>query len=378
MNGSPARPEDARTVVRYQFALNADRRLVDVNDLLRSTSGAGERFECLGCGGRLVAHLKDDLRSRHFAHYRTVECVPYETYLHRAAKTAFLETYLDCLGNHSAFTLHVPVVDTCTSLRNELGLECPRSTYREIDLAQWFDSASEEAQFQAFKPDVLLMSSKTGRPMFIEIAVTHPCEQDKIDSGIRILEFTVASDAEIATIRSRAITVENSGPTRAYNFKLIPEEGAFCEGKCPKYVGVFVVHRSGRPKLFAVPAPKAVAFKPRSAVWRRVLTKFEEVPPFVGIEQLEYLGDDLPPGTSLMQRASMAAVLDRVPVRTCVVCRHQGTASLFSDVWCHVHRESVHASRATDCPSFLTVRSLAELASIQRKNEAWLNRRKRR
>jgi hypothetical protein len=330
----------------------------------------------LACGGRLIAHLKDDLRSRHFAHYRAIECVSYETYLHRAAKAAFLETYLNCLANHRAFTLRVPVVNTCTSLHKALGIECPRPSFRELDLTQWFDSATEEGQFQAFRPDVLLMSSKNGRPMFVEIAVTHPCEQIKIHSGIRILEFTVASDNDIASIRSPLITVDNEGPARTYNFKLKPEQGAFCEGQCPRQVGVFVVHRSGRPKLFPVSASKALAFKPVSTIWRRVLTQFEEAPPFVGLEQRQYVGDDLPPGTSLMQRASMGAVLDGVPVRTCVVCRHQGTASLFSNLWCHVHRENVHPSLASNCPAFHSVRNLAELARIERKNEAWLNRRR--
>jgi hypothetical protein len=362
--------------VRYRFALNADHRLVDVNDLVRITgASAREYFECVGCGRRLVAHLKDDLRARHFAHFRADECVGYETYLHKAAKAAFLETYLDCLANQKPFTLRVPVADICTELRAELGFVCARPSYREINLTRWFDSAIEEARFEAFKPDVLLMSSNNGRSMFVELAVTHRCEQQKIDCGVRILELSIESDADIASIRSGVINVDDNGPARTYNFKLKAAEGSFCKGNCPRHVGVFVVHRTGRPKLFSVPAGKALAFKPPSAVWQRVLTKFEEAP-FVGLEQREYLGDDLPPGNSPMQRASMAAVLDGVTVRTCEVCRSQGTGSLLG-VWCHVHRETVHPSQAAKCSSFQSVRSLAELKRIHERNENWLKRRRR-
>lgn len=150
-------------VVRYRFALDSNRRLVDVNDLLRPVNASSrEHFECFGCGGRLIAHLKDDLRARHFAHYRADTCATYETYLHKAGKAAFLETYLDSLTNHKPFTLCVPVVDTCTSFRKELGFDCLRPTLREFDLTQWFDSANEEAQWQTFKPDVLLKTQRAG------------------------------------------------------------------------------------------------------------------------------------------------------------------------------------------------------------------------
>jgi hypothetical protein len=52
--------------------------------LRQADASARERFECFGCRRRLVAHLKDDLRARHFAHYRADDCVGYETYLHNA------------------------------------------------------------------------------------------------------------------------------------------------------------------------------------------------------------------------------------------------------------------------------------------------------
>jgi len=350
--------------------------LVDVNELVREAQpSASERFECFGCGQRLVAHLKDDLRARHFAHYTAGDCVGYETYLHRAAKTAFLETYLNCLAHQKPFTLRVPILDTCIAFRSELGFSCSRPSLQELDLTRWLDSASEETQFQTFKPDVLLRSSKSGRPMFVEVAVTHLCEEEKIASGTRILELSVTSDTDIALIRSGRITVEDNGLARVYNFKLKPEEGSFCNGDCPRHVGVFVVHRSGRPNLFSVPAAKALAFKPPSAAWQRVLTRFEEAPPFVKFEQREYLGNDLPPGNSLMQRASMAAALDGVTVRTCEVCRNQGTGSLLG-VWCHVHRENVHPSQAAKCCSFQMVHSLAELKRIYRRNEEWLKKRR--
>jgi hypothetical protein len=69
-------------------------------------------FVCIGCGSRLVAHLKDDQRARHFAHYGRSLCTSYETYLHQAGKAAFVETYRECVRAGRPFVVRMPVADT--------------------------------------------------------------------------------------------------------------------------------------------------------------------------------------------------------------------------------------------------------------------------
>jgi len=352
--------------IQYRFALDTEGRLVDVNGLVRESRRSA--FTCIGCGARLVAHLKDDQRARHFAHFGRSTCAGYETYLHRASKAAFLETYRACLKADRPFMLRVPVVDTCNALNEKLGITCAIDRYRDIDLTQWFKSAAMEQRHDGFIADILLSGARARDLLLVEIVVTHPCDEAKIASGHRILEVRITSDEDIADLRSEIVTVGVASGHIAHNFHTRTLNGAFCGGKCPKRVGVFVVHRSGRAKLFEVAAEKANDFKPATAVWRRVLAKFEDAPPYVDIGQLTYIGDDLPPGDSLFQRAAMTAISSGVPVRTCEVCRRQGSPSLHG-VWCFAFREQVHPSRAIKCPQFAPVRSVSELTRLRQWNQ---------
>jgi hypothetical protein len=247
--------------------------------------------------------------------------------------------------------------------------------HREIDLTRWFDSADLEQRHGHFVADILLSGRRLSNPLLVEVAVTHPCDAAKIASGERILELEVASDSDIAELRTAIITIGADGHHKAHNFKTKVLRGSFCAGECPKPVGVFVIHTSGRPKLFPVTAGAAVKFKPPSAAWRRILVEFEDAPLHVGIEQLEYVGTDLPPGDSLFQRASIAAIRDGVAVRSCEVCRRQGSSSILGRVWCFSYREEVHPSRAAQCTEFQSVHSLAELTRLRQRNEKARRRR---
>lgn len=130
-------------------------------------------------------------------------------------------------------------------------------------------------------------------------------------------------------------------------------------------------------KLFQQPAGAALNFKPPSAVWRKILVDFEKAPPTANIEQLEYFGTDLPPGDSLFQRAAIAAIADGIAVKSCEVCRRQGSPSIFGKVWCYAFREEVHPSRAASCEQFQSVRSVPELSGLRRRNEQARRRRGR-
>jgi hypothetical protein len=365
-----------RPRTRYRYGIDRSARIVDVMSLQRETLTSADHFQCIGCGGRLIAHLKDDRRARHFAHHRETGCVSYETYLHAAGKLAFVETFRDRLNSARPYMVQVPVTDTCTYLRDSIELECPWPTHREIDLVQWFDCVTAESGNSEFRADVLLSSSRTRHSLFLEIAVTHACEPEKIASGIRIIEIAVKSDAEIDLIRSGELRVEENGPVRAHNFKVRQERGPRCMGECPREVAVFVVYRSGRAKLFTIPASKAAKFRPSSTVFQRVLTQFEEAPAWVGIEQLNYIGTDLPVGDTLFQRAAMKAILAGANVRSCDVCVHQGSPYLFSQRWCHVYKQQVHPGKAAECESFKSLRTVRELELIRRKNKAWMARRR--
>jgi hypothetical protein len=277
-----------------------------------------------------VPHLKDDKVARHFAHFRRAEnCVARETYLHRAAKALFIRTYRSCLSSKTSYVLNLPVKNTCTALQAELGFTCEVDALSGYDLTQWYESVEEEGTAGSFRADVLLRSSAaTWRPLLVEFAVTHPCEPAKLAAGALILEIGIKEESDLQKLLVPHLTAAAQSRITAHNFRPRSEVRALCGRNCPRQVKVMVVHSSGVPKLFTVAAGKATAFAPKTAVWKKVLTKFEAAAPGVDLDQLEYVGNDLPKGENLLERGCFAALLDGASVTNCYVCRHRGTTFL--------------------------------------------------
>lgn len=360
--------------VQYRFARFDDGTVVDVSELPASPDRGS--IVCLGCGERMVAHLKDDKVARHFAHFRrAANCAARETYLHRAAKALFIRTYRSCLSSNTAYVLSLPVKDICTELQAELGFTCEIQALCGYDLTQWYEFVEEEGTIGSFRADVLLRSSAaTRRPLLVEFAVTHACEPAKVAGGGLILEISIQEESDLQKLLVPHLTATARSRITAHNFRPRSKVRALCGGNCLRQVKVMVVHASGAPKLFTVAAGKAKTFAPRSAVWKRVLTKFESAPPEVDLDQLEYVGDDLPAGGNLLERGCFAALLDGVSITNCYVCRHRGTTSFFSKVWCHQWREEVHNNHAPVCEHFARIRGAGGLRALQARNARWLQR----
>lgn len=363
------------STVQYRFGRAADGTVVDIHQL--DESARAHLFSCIACDGRLVPHLKDDLRARHFAHHRlSKDCTGRETYLHLTAKALFCQTYRNCLEAKQPFRLTIPVTNTCSALRDLLGFTCALECKRDHDLTQWYDMLQAEASVGALRADILLTSRSQGRrqPLLVEFAVTHECEAEKISTGARILEISIRDESDLARLLTPQIVVAADSHARAHNFKPRPETGAFCKGQCPRPAAVAVVHTSGKAKLFPLTAGKAHGFAPKTAVWKKILTQFEPAPVWVDIDQLEYLGTDLPKGDSLFERAILAAMLDGAPTVNCYTCRHRGSAHLFSQVWCYEYRENVHNNHATSCPSYKRMSGHRELRQLEARIARWRRR----
>jgi len=361
-------------MIKYRFASSEGGTVLDIHDL--DSSARGRVFTCIACSGRLVPHLKDDLRARHFAHHRHASLCPgRETYLHRAAKALFYQAYRARLQAREPYQLAIPVTNTCIALRDELGLSCEYPAVRDHDLTSWYEHVELEACVGKWRADVLLTSrTKTRRPLFVEFAVTHPCEKDKVESGQLIIEIPIRHEEDLAQLRKHRIVVSAESQIRAHNFKPKPETGLFCARTCPRHAAVFVVHSSGAAKLFDVPAAKAMGFHPVTTAWRKVLTKFEPAPGWVDVGQLEYQGADLPKGDSLFERACLAAMLDGAPIVNCYACQNRGDTSLLSNVWCHTFRKEVHHNGATKCESYRRMTGAQQLRALEMRVTKWRRR----
>lgn len=215
--------------VQYRYAYNSRGNLTHVNDAKRL-----ERYSCPGCEGDLIPIL-GQIKAKHFRHH--YDSCSYETYIHKCAKNAFLNTYRRALTENEPITLELNRLVVCdghkAKLLDDFGFKCEKVTLARYDLVRIFDKAELEKfdNVTGFTPDVLLQDSKSERRCFIEICVTHPCSQEKIASGIPIIEFKIESERDIQMLLDgvyRRIDERIS----LYNFSPKIQTRDKCSGTC--------------------------------------------------------------------------------------------------------------------------------------------------
>lgn len=186
-------------MIRYHYALNESGREVDIADVTKEYRKK-HSFRCPYCGGPMVARLGES-NARHFAHAEGYpDCRNSESDLHKYAKRAVRARF----ESTESFEIGIPQKVFCGAkecpfrIRDEYN-GCFRDEVMLYDLKRWgYDTCEEEKSVNGFIADLVLSSSiKTLPPILIEIAVTHPCEDEKIRSGLRIIELPVKSDKDV-------------------------------------------------------------------------------------------------------------------------------------------------------------------------------------
>lgn len=201
------------TSIKYKYALSQDGLIFDINDLSEDDRAD---YECLGCGNVLRPVL-GKIRKKHFRHKVNQEC-SLETYLHRMAKKLFIKTYQSCLNQKTPYVIEYPVPSFCTSCNYG-----PCETDNEIaeyDLTKTFIYISEEQKDGMLIPDVLLQA-KSGMKLYIEIAVTHQSSINKVDSGMKIIEFQLNTEEDLEVFNKNRISFFIDD-VKLYNFKPAP------------------------------------------------------------------------------------------------------------------------------------------------------------
>ena len=180
--------------IRYRTAFDENNNLVDIRDVSKEERHE-HTYRCIMCGEVLLPRLGNE-RARHFYHGKDTTCDG-ESYIHKLAKLRIKEKF----DKSEHFFVSYDVTHVCSQqecrLRNK---NCVQSNEQhKIDLRHYYDTATIEAPVNGFIADVLLSNSKKPElpPVLLEIRVTHACEQEKIDSGLKIIEIHVKKEAEI-------------------------------------------------------------------------------------------------------------------------------------------------------------------------------------
>ena len=189
-------------MVKYKNALGKNGSPINIEKIDKNDRYSNAPYYCFGCGNELVANL-GEIKAKHFSHKSDVNCNS-ETYRHKFAVASFYEMYKDCLKTKTPFHYKFEEPVSCSYFEYLTGNKCKKEIMTNYDLTKQFTVIEKEALYEGFRPDVLLSNNDKSEVIFVEMAVTHKCEKEKIEFGKRIIEITIP-DTDIPLFKSKEI-----------------------------------------------------------------------------------------------------------------------------------------------------------------------------
>lgn len=193
--------------IKYQYAYDETGKLVSINDYTKEDSRL-HSYKCIGCGCELLPRaIGSKSRKAHFYHKTLIDCSG-ETYIHKLGKLLIKRKF----DTSESFQVSYPVSKECNKMNCTLrNFRCKINREPEIiDLKKDYDTCLEEASVGGFVADLLLINSQKPdkSPVLIEICVTHPCEEEKRNSGLSIIELTFKTEQDVVEIVDKNVIEE--------------------------------------------------------------------------------------------------------------------------------------------------------------------------
>ena len=195
--------------ISYEHALDETGRIVNTSLALR-----GGSYTCPNCKQRLIFRA-GEVRQRHFAHKGNA-CEP-ETYLHQGAELALGQELENRTKEHREF--YILVRGILQQIEAGTGRVVSTEYTQELhqhNILSNEPSISIEARVNGFIPDICIKSDS--QIYFVEICVTNPVSEEKIASGIPIIQFKIESESDIERLIEGNLA-ENS-QMQLYNFDI--------------------------------------------------------------------------------------------------------------------------------------------------------------
>lgn len=230
---------------KSKYVRGADGELVGINEISPENRYARAPYKCLSCDHIMIPALGSQ-KSHHFKHKaeRPIDCLR-ETYLHELAKLTVFSAISDAINNRYPYHLKRFAPTECDHFKPEFGFVCDsRQVPAEFDITTQFDRVEMERGAKGFIADILLSSSQTQDVLAIEIAVTHRCELEKIESGLGIVEIDLRSEDQIEKLR-KGIDATSSGIT-THNLMPLEVMKQRCVEPCSATVLMFLLYRNGK------------------------------------------------------------------------------------------------------------------------------------
>ncbi len=221
-------------------------------------------------------------------------------------------------------------MQVCVFAKGKKSLQCDshERTKKTIDLKTLYDTCEEEKEYKGFRADLILTHSEhpEREPIFLEIAFTHDCEPEKIESGIQIIEIKVEDDNGFSVpLKEQDIINMNLSLPNPYIGELPP-------------VRFFNFNRK---KCLPIPLRRFMVLTPKEDGIKR----FGILPNEYNITcqdeslQKETIGDYelLAPAEMINDEnrffwLGLAAAANKINIRSCMVCRHHRRGDCYQTI----------------------------------------------
>lgn len=341
------------STIKYHYALEETGTLISVEDVC-SEDRNNHRYICLGCGAEMILKA-GKVKARHFAHKVNTEHCGAETYLHKLAKRIIKKKFESSGKFEIEYTQTVRCSDACTCpFYNEI--LCKDDVNKSFDLRNFYDTCEEEKRIDEYVADILL-SDSTGKytePVLVEIHVSHKSTEQKVKSGLKIIEIKVCNEEDINAL-SEGSFKENRyyWDERNIRFFGFRREAIKLEQLSCRYISKFILFESG--KTFVQ--------------WRN--TCREAMQHHVSKSVLELLIEPIDQNNNFQINVYSigyaVAVEKGFDVRTCAMCRFHRTGEWSFAFFCCLYKkrgtpQNPEAYEAIKCPHYTVDQSLVQAA----------------
>ena len=177
-------------MVQYQYAVDSNGTPVYYRNARK-----GDSYYCIECGQEMI--LCSGEQSTYFRHKNQIDVNSYhhstESYLHKAAKLIYAEK---CKSG----MLKVKMIPRCRDFYDcnfEKSGECVMEyAAREFNLMDYCEYVGTEKTVGEYRADILLKTRKEGIPVFLEVCVTHKCDDKKM-KNCKVFEVVLDSEDDI-------------------------------------------------------------------------------------------------------------------------------------------------------------------------------------
>ena len=196
----------------YHYALDTNGQLVHINNAVR-----GVEYYCVNCKSLMIVK-QGKVRAWHYAHKHTTNTCSFETYLHSLTKRKLYD-WLKSSDSIKIGIMDPAICENASQCQWYDSDDCKGHTIRVEDIRPYYDCCEIEKPYKGYRADVLLYDSQNKYPsVLFEVCVSHPCSEEKINSGLRIVEIKVGSEDHIDSILKRGL-FEHGYYVVLYNFK---------------------------------------------------------------------------------------------------------------------------------------------------------------